>query len=55
MSKSWDMLDDLPDFERLLRREGRGVVSELYGRFPGLHRYAIIVADVGKKLRSGAA
>ncbi len=26
-----DILDDLPDFERLLRRKGRGVMSELYG------------------------
>ena len=44
-----DMLDDLPDFQRLLRREGKGVMNELYGRFPGLHRYAIIVASVGEK------
>lgn len=48
-----EMVDDLPDFQRLLRMAGTDVINELFGRFPGLYRYAIIVEWAAKTIRSG--
>jgi hypothetical protein len=47
------MVDDIPEFQRLVRAAGRDVVNELFGRFPGLHRYATILQDLAKDIHSG--
>ena len=47
------MVDDIPRFQRLRRIAGRPIMNELFGRFPGLHRYAIILENLAKDMHSG--
>lgn len=48
------MIDDMPEFKALLDSPYKGAVETSGTRFPGLHRYGVVLTNIAQGIADGS-